>query len=160
MEQPTLQDLAMSICKKEKCKWNPKKKPTMGDHIRVGKSFCGITLYEHHGIYISDDEVIHFSGEPGRAKLTAKVVKTDLKTFLRNNFFRAGALEVRDFDNVENKYRLSPEEIVANARRIYEEGIGAYNLITNNCEHLANLCIFGKKISEQVLGIEPIRRTK
>ena len=34
------------------------KNPVMGDHIRV-KRMHGI--YTHHGIYVSDNEVIHFT---------------------------------------------------------------------------------------------------
>ena len=34
------------------------KPPVMGDHIRV-KRMHG--LYTHHGIYVSDNEVIHFT---------------------------------------------------------------------------------------------------
>ena len=33
-------------------------KPKRGDHIRVQRS----GIYSHHGIYISDEEVIHFTG--------------------------------------------------------------------------------------------------
>ena len=36
--------------------------PKMGDHIRV-KRIGG--LYAHHGIYVSDDEVIHFTSRDG-----------------------------------------------------------------------------------------------
>ena len=32
------------------------KRPAMGDHIRVNRG-----LYCHHGIYVSDNEVIHFT---------------------------------------------------------------------------------------------------
>lgn len=34
--------------------------PKMGDHIRVKRAWG---LYAHHGIYVSDDEVIHFAGQ-------------------------------------------------------------------------------------------------
>ena len=36
------------------------KLPKKGDHIRV-KRIGG--LYAHHGVYVSDDEVIHFTGQ-------------------------------------------------------------------------------------------------
>ena len=35
------------------------RRPVMGDHIRVQR-YHG--LYAHHGIYVSDEEVIHFTG--------------------------------------------------------------------------------------------------
>ena len=36
------------------------KQPQKGDHIRVMR-IGG--LYAHHGVYVSDDEVIHFTGQ-------------------------------------------------------------------------------------------------
>ena len=36
------------------------RKPEKGDHIRVMR-IGG--LYAHHGVYVSDDEVIHFTGK-------------------------------------------------------------------------------------------------
>ena len=59
------------------------KNPVRGDHIRV-KRAGGI--YFHHGIFISVDEVIHFTGGDDDSILDwskATVRQTDLKNFLR-----------------------------------------------------------------------------
>lgn len=48
--------------------------PERGDPICV-KRYCGV--YCHEGIYASDDEVIHFSGEPVAGKRAAKVIEMD-----------------------------------------------------------------------------------
>lgn len=36
-----------------------RRRPEMGDHIRVMRAGG---LYAHHGVYVSDDEIIHFTG--------------------------------------------------------------------------------------------------
>ena len=57
-------------------------------------------------------------------------------------------LEVRVFNQEELKTKRSPQDIVNYAfSRIGEKG---YNLVSNNCEHFANDCLFGKKKSNQV----------
>ena len=36
--------------------------PKIGDHVFVDRSVFGIKLYEHHGIYVGDDMVVHYNG--------------------------------------------------------------------------------------------------
>ena len=117
------------------------KNPVFGDHIKVNRG-----LYSHHGIYASDDCVIHFSTPDGVSELDhtkAKVIVTNLKTFLNG-----GILEVRTFNSKELEYKRSPQDIINYA--FSRLGEGGYNLISNNCEHFANDCLFGKKTSNQV----------
>ena len=121
-----------------------KAEPERGDLIRV-KRYCGV--YFHEGIYVSDGEVIHFSGEPGESKRSAKVIKTDLETFLEG-----GVVEVKRFSSLEDRARFPKDEVVKRARRaLKDQSAGKYNVILNNCEHFANNCVFGKKISEQLI---------
>ncbi len=59
-----------------------------GDHIRVSRG-----IYNHHGVYISDEEVIHFTGVDNDNILDwskNEVIKTNLDEFLRG-----GELEVK-----------------------------------------------------------------
>lgn len=104
-----------------------------GDHLvtkRLG--------YTHHGIYLGQDKVIHYSG------LT--------------NGLRAGPVEVTSLDNFSQGKRtyvqshknrvFGHKQTVKRARsRLTED---KYNLLTNNCEHVINWCIYGKAHSEQV----------
>ena len=119
-------------------------KPTYGCQIRVDRG-----LYKHHGIYVSDDEVIHFASPNGSeiSPQTAVVHKTTLE-----NFLKGGELEVRTYTDEEKKQVRTPEEIVdyANAH-LGEKG---YNIVSNNCEHFSNRCAFGKSESEQVNNFE------
>ena len=50
-----------TIAGKSSERWTAKK-PQKGDHIRVMRKF-GVLPYMHHGIYVSDREVIHFTGK-------------------------------------------------------------------------------------------------
>ncbi|STB71351.1 lecithin retinol acyltransferase family protein [Clostridium baratii] len=115
--------------------------PKSGFHIRVNRG-----LYYHHGIYISNDEVIHFTGREDDNILDwskPEVIKTDLKYFLKE-----GMLEVKEYNDEELNYLYPVEHIIKYARACL--GDKGYNLIFNNCEHFANVCTLGKFRSRQV----------
>ena len=61
-----------------------KAEPVKGDHIRV-RRIGG--LYYHHGIYVSDDEVISFAGDDDYNPSTGGIRKS--KPRLLNSFARA-----------------------------------------------------------------------
>lgn len=117
------------------------KKPSFGDQIRVNRGF-----YSHHGIYASDDCVIHFA-PPGNTDhldpSAAKIIQTSLEEFLKG-----GILEVRSYSEEELKMKRIPKDIVNCA--FSHLGEGGYDLVSNNCEHFSNLCAFGTKTSNQV----------
>lgn len=120
-----------------------KKKPVKADHIRVMR-IGG--LYAHHGVYVSDDEVIHFTGKDNDSVLDwskCKVIKTDLATFLKG-----GTVEVKEYTDEEFQDLYSPEQIITYARSCI--GDKGYNLAFNNCEHFANVCTLGRFRSQQV----------
>ena len=65
------------------------RRPVMGDHIRVQR-YHG--LYAHHGIYVSDEEVIHFTGTDDDSILDwskCKVIRTDLERFLDGAYWKS-----------------------------------------------------------------------
>lgn len=119
------------------------KTPQKGDHIRVQRMNG---LYAHHGIYVSDEEVIHFTGKDDDSILDwskPEVIQTDLAYFLKG-----GTLEVKEYTDEEFADLYSPEQIVTYARACL--GDKGYNLIFNNCEHFANVCTLGRFRSHQV----------
>lgn len=119
------------------------KMPQKGDHIRVQRMNG---LYAHHGIYVSDEEVIHFTGKDDDSILDwakPEVIQTDLAYFLKG-----GILEVKEYTDEEFADLYSPEQIVTYARACL--GDKGYNLIFNNCEHFANVCTLGRFRSHQV----------
>lgn len=120
-------------------KWEAKK-PKRGDHIRTKR-----TCYYHHGIYVSDREVIHYNSRGGNSDnlVDAEVIDTTLKEFLRG-----GECEVRVYTEREKRTIRPVEGTVGFARSCI--GKGGYDLVFNNCEHFANRCTFGKGKSRQV----------
>ena len=119
------------------------KNPVMGDHIRV-KRMHGI--YTHHGIYVSDNEVIHFTGTDDDSIMDSsknRVISSDL-----NFFLKGGELEVKEYTDEEFQDLYAPDQIVTYARSCL--GDGDYNVIFNNCEHFANVCTLGRFRSHQV----------
>ncbi|MDY4544297.1 MAG: lecithin retinol acyltransferase family protein [Bacilli bacterium] len=117
------------------------KKPERGDHIKVSRG-----LYSHHGIYVSDDEVIHFTGKDEDSIFDwskPEVIATDLDYFLKG-----GVLEVKEYTDDEFCDLYPADDIVKYARACL--GDKGYNLVFNNCEHFANVCTLGRFRSNQV----------
>lgn len=79
------------------------RKPEMGDHIRVMR-LGG--LYAHHGVYVSDEEVIHFTGKEDDGILDwskPEVITSDLEHFLKG-----GTLEIKEYSDEEFQDLYSP----------------------------------------------------
>ena len=105
----------------------------IGDHLVTPR-----TGYTHHGIYIGNGDVIHYSGF-ANGQSTGTICITSVKTFanghgvsVREHFFR----------------RYDATESVDRARgRLGEDW---YNVLINNCEHFVNWCVNGIHSSNQV----------
>ena len=108
-------------------------KPKFGDHIRVK-----LDSFFHHGIYLSDNEVIHFccEGEFTILSRDLKVASTDLNAFSQGN----------EIEIIIHQKRFTPQKTKEIA--ISKIGFSDYDLVFNNCEHFANMCIFGKRKSD------------
>ncbi len=103
-----------------------------GEHLRVNRG-----TYYHHGIYVGDGYVIHFSGELLN-KLNATILKTTITEFTNND-----TLEI-----VIHKNCMPVSWTIETAHSCL--GQQNYNLIFNNCEHFASYCKTGDKSSLQV----------
>ncbi|MNF58679.1 NC domain protein [compost metagenome] len=104
-----------------------------GDHLvspRVG--------YQHHGIYIGQQHVIHYQGLFGGNE-TNLVAQSSLREFSQGNAIRVQAHPCRRFSGKKSVER-------AHARL----GERQYNLLLNNCEHFVMWCIEGESASAQV----------
>ena len=132
--------------------------PKIGDHVFVDRSVFGIKLYEHHGIYVGDDMVVHYNGlargivlekscfeeilsnvVPLDKRNIAKVEMTSLEEFASGDTW-----QIKEHANAP----LSGQDIALCAKsRVGEQ---KYNLLINNCEHFCNECVFGEHISQQV----------
>jgi hypothetical protein len=103
-----------------------------GSHLISPRKF-----YVHHGIYLGNGKVAHYSG------LSASL--------------QAGPIEVTDLDRFGNgssvwvhqeQCAFSSEEIIV--RALSRVGESQYKILSNNCEHFCNWCISGNSYSAQV----------
>lgn len=104
-----------------------------GDHIRVKRDH-----YYHHGIFIGDNQVIHFTGEQNDSinnKENVKVRKTSIEFFLKNS-----VAEKAFYSGKDEKYLRKPREILEIAEKSIGEG--NYNLVFNNCEDFVERTIY------------------
>lgn len=110
--------------------------------------------YKHFGVYIGDYQVIHFSGPKGHetdANL-ADIIETSLRQFLKGDFLLIQTdHEIAQYD--DSLKPLSADEVIRRAKSKLGTELGKYNLFTNNCEHFANWCRFGKKFCRQLTEV-------
>ncbi|MBC3385478.1 lecithin retinol acyltransferase family protein [Pseudomonas sp. SWRI179] len=104
----------------------------IGAHLISPRGF-----YLHHGIYLGDLKVAHYSGFSGS--------------------LRSGPIEVIDLEHfahgkpvwiAQEPYEFSNDEVVR--RALSRIGENRYRILSNNCEHFCNWCISGKHYSAQV----------
>ena len=105
-------------------------------------------FYSHFSVYIGNGDVVHVvGGEDG----TKGVVKRDniLEVFAGNY--------VRKNNHMDDTFEpLRVQEIIRIARAYVGED-WKYDFLTNNCEHFASMCRYGKRISLQSLAITDIK---
>lgn len=140
-----------------------------GDVIGVSRN----GLYEHYGIYLGNEKVIHYCGEGNDFGGRITVHKASLSEFIKESkycfvvWFDAGRpVKLHQattfllngtsayYENVDYRKKYSvftAEETIRRAKeRLGEE---KYNLVTNNCEHFAMWCKTGESVSSQVKQI-------
>jgi hypothetical protein len=104
-----------------------------GDHLvspRIG--------YSHHGLYIGDRKVVHYSG------LSESFNKGSVEITTLDEFAQGNDHDVK----IHLIQRFNADERVE--RAMSKLGEDSYNAVFNNCEHFVNWCFFGLKISSQV----------
>jgi Lecithin retinol acyltransferase len=105
----------------------------LGSHLTTSRRG-----YTHHGVYVGDGRVVHYSGLSGFWQC-GPVEEVSLARF-------SAGREVRIVVHAGSVF--SPEEIVRRARS--RLGENDYHLLTNNCEHFCNWCLNGISHSAQV----------
>jgi lecithin:retinol acyltransferase len=109
-------------------------KPPLGAHLTTTRrGYC------HHGIYVGEGRVVHYSGLSGGFWQCGPVEEVSLSRF-------AVGRPVRIVDHPQSPH--SAAEIVRRARS--RLGENDYRLLTNNCEHFCNWCLSGVSYSAQV----------
>lgn len=95
--------------------------------------------YYHYGICVAPDKMIHFATPNGDGfddPSAAIVCETDLSSFAAENF-----VECLELERDERKFAFSAEDTAK--RAISALGESGYNVLTNNCKHFANRCLYG-----------------
>lgn len=106
-------------------------------------------LYYHHGIYVSDDEVIAFAGDDDYNPIDWW--DTEIRSTSFDEFRQGGDVEVRQYTPEEQAQLCSVPETIAFARSCL--GNKKYDLLFHNCEHFANACKLGVYRSHQTEDI-------
>lgn len=109
--------------------------PTIGAHLvtpRIG--------YTHHGIYIGNGKVIHYSGLADGLTLTSGVIEEATLEVFRNG----ESFTVRTYAHP----RFNGQAVVERAQSRLGENL--YHVYSNNCEHFCEWCINDEHRSEQV----------
>ncbi len=158
------------------------RKPKRGDVIGVSRkqkvdldcAYLSFKIYDHYGIYVDENTVIHFTSTESDISCNNKIQETSFATFLKGEreFFilnfpssygepqkSPGVLNITQ--NVATlpghiinmfKYKLySPEDTIRRAKSKLDEK--NYSLIFNNCEHFVIWCKTGISESHQVNNI-------
>ena len=117
----------------------------IGDHIRVKRPY-----YYHHGVYVGDGMVIHFTGEQNDSVLEPEKVLVRKTTL---EFFANGEIvEKAKPGFFEKRYVKNAKNIVEEAEKLIGEG--NYDFLHNNCEDFANRVCYSKKLTSQVNDIK------
>jgi hypothetical protein len=99
--------------------------------------------YYHHGIYISDDEVVEFGGGNLWEWSAIQVRKVSFR-----DFEKGGKAEVVQhlitWMGLTYSPAGTPEEIIDRARWLIEHQPPMYWLAHRNCEYVANWCATGR----------------
>ena len=115
--------------------------PKLGDHLIAPR-----IIYSHHGIYVGDEKVVHYSGFIKKTNSVmvsyGSIEEVSLKKFRQGKEFKV---------KQHPKSKFSRQEIVQRAKsRIGENN---YALTFNNCEHFVNWCIYNVSESKQVSAV-------
>ncbi|KAG8480670.1 hypothetical protein CXB51_025215 [Gossypium anomalum] len=144
--------------------------PKPGDHIYCPR---GGGLYDHHGIYVGDDMVIHLQGkgkkiEPlpechkcrGKRIENGEIAKVCIDCFLHKETLQIYDYGVpfREFSyrkrgTCSQLHSKPPHEVISAATAFLEGArFGDYDMFKNNCEDFAVFCKTGSAESYQILG--------
>ncbi|QUM76490.1 lecithin retinol acyltransferase family protein [Moritella sp. 24] len=109
----------------------------IGDHLLVSRK-----VYTHHGIYVGNNQVIHYSGLADGLQ-SGPVLKTSLTDFTGGE-----VLHKREYQNPS----YSRSQIVNRAESRLGELL--YNVHSNNCEHFCCWTVTGKhtEVVETIVG--------
>jgi hypothetical protein len=115
-------------------------------------SILDIPLYIHYGIFVDNNEVVHYApkdtpGNPTKNLIldgpkNAVIHSVTLDKFLNGNYLI--------IDNEYKPLKYNQKQTIERAKSKINSNKGEYNLLSHNCEHFASWCMTGKSQSKQV----------
>ena len=121
-----------------------------GDLIQVKGKYIRQWFYSHFAVYYGNGYIIHVDRPESGG--TVKVMQDVMVDKFKGSLVRKN----NHMDNTIHFHAKTPREIVLTARSMVDQ-IWDYDLLTNNCEHFAAFCRYGRKVSLQSGGIADIR---
>ncbi|KAE9549579.1 hypothetical protein FO519_007200 [Halicephalobus sp. NKZ332] len=127
-----------------------------GDHIQcyLNKTLGSIfRAGNHEGIYLGDGLVAHISIDDRKTGMLTRIMRTGQvcgRVDTLEDFMENPNAELRIVaHSYRRRYR---DDIVAIARLLANDEylMGKYNLLTQNCQHFASLCVRGKEIMRAI----------
>lgn len=112
----------------------------LGSHLVSSRNYG---VYTHHGIYIGNNQVIHYSGFAKDWK-AGKIEQATLDYFSQDAGYSIKTHKNPKFPGEQAIGRAKAR--LENQDKIKE----TYNLASNNCEHFCHWCINGNHSSQQV----------
>lgn len=107
-----------------------------GTHLIARRGF-----YHHHGLWLGDDQVLHYSGPSGQKR------DCTIRIDPFSQFARGCKVSIVPYRKGQEDH---PQVVL---QRAYERlGECRYSLMRNNCEHLVRYCKTGTGASGQVVA--------
>lgn len=113
-----------------------------GTRIFIQQLEDGFPTFRHYGIDLGDGTVVHFRGKLHYVHANAWIQRTDYDAFARDG-------EICTAKDVNMSF--SNDLVAKRALSQVGGNFGGYHFLSNNCEHFANWCACGKRISRQVM---------
>lgn len=125
-------------------------KSRMGKHYRHSFRIAGMAPAQHHLLAIEEGFVIHFSRGDGSG--APQIIIEELDHVIKRAYDRWGSSLIQ----IIHKHEDTGSHLIARNRALLVYAgfvpFGAYDLLTNNCEHFVRWCKNGKAYSEQVMN--------
>lgn len=117
----------------------------VGVHVAADRYLKGKLKYWHHGMMLSESELVHFSGEPGKPFSEASVERVAWAGFAKES----GEFVTRTPDLFHGSRIASLQRNASVLRALERVGDIGYSLTSNNCEHFAMWAQLGAEYSHQ-----------
>ena len=123
-----------------------------GDMIqKKGNYFFDVQLfYSHFAIYIGNGEIVHVTSPNGMGQRKAVIRRERMEDAFRGGLVRKN----NHLDNVPAfRDKVKEKRKIVKVARYWVGKEWKYNFMTDNCEHFATWCRYGRKVSLQSWGI-------